>query len=120
MRLGGRRTVSLVAIYAIALHAILWGIAPMAAGPAADPFSVICHSDASVPAEQSPASPAPMHACDHCNLCSIATSPAALGSVLAGQLAPARLLQVLQPVSAGVRGHLATTPNLARGPPLFV
>ena len=43
MRLG-RRSISWVAIYAIALHAILWGVAPMAAAPASDPFSVICHS----------------------------------------------------------------------------
>jgi len=117
MRRGGRWIASVVAIYAIALHAILWGVAPMAAGPAADPFSVICHSEASAPVEQSPTAPA--HACDHCNLCSAAPAPAALNSIPVGQLAPARLLQVLQPASMAVRGHLATTPHLARGPPAF-
>jgi hypothetical protein len=118
MRLGGRRVVSVLAIYAIALHAILWGVAPMAAGPSVDPFSVICHSEAT-PAEQSPATPAPAHACDHCNLCSAAPAPAALNSVVTDWLAPARLLQILQPATAAVRGHLATTPHLARGPPVF-
>jgi hypothetical protein len=111
----------LVAIYAIALHAILWGVAPMAAGPSADPFSVICHSEPAAPDQQSPASqvPAPAHVCDHCTLCGAAAAAAALDSVVTGQLAPARLLHVMPPASAGVRGHLATTPNLARGPPPF-
>jgi hypothetical protein len=53
-------------------------------------------------------------------LCGASHAPATLNSVAAGQLAPARLLHVMQPVSAGLRGHLATTPNLARGPPAFV
>ena len=109
----------MLAIYAIALHAILWGVAPMAAGPTADPFSVICHSEAATPDEQSPANPTHTHVCDHCNVCSGAPTPAALNAVVTEQLAPARLLQVLQPLSAEPRGHLATTPHLARGPPAF-
>jgi hypothetical protein len=91
----------------------------MAAGAAADPFSVICHSEAGAPAEQAPAAPAHTQACDHCNLCSAAPASAALVPVFAGQLAPARLLQILRPVSAALAGHLATTPKLARGPPQF-
>ena len=118
MRLG-RRSISWVAIYAIALHAILWGVAPMAAAPASDPFSVICHSEAASPAGQAPAAPAHTQACDHCNLCSAGPATAALVPVFAGQLAPARLLQILRPVSAALAGHLATTPKLARGPPPF-
>jgi hypothetical protein len=92
------------------------------AGSAVDPFSVICHSEAPATADQpAPASPAsaPTHACDHCNLCNAAGPPAALDSVLAAQLAPARLLHVLRPASAAVRDHLATTHNRARGPPAF-
>src|SRR4029077_1761286 len=117
MRPGGRRITGVVAIYAIALHAILWGVAPMATGPSADTSSVICHSE--TPAEQSPASPAHSQSCDHCTLCSAAAAPAALNSAAVAQLAPARLLQVLRPASAAAYGRLATTPHLARGPPAF-
>jgi Protein of unknown function (DUF2946) len=124
MRTGVRQIVSLVAIWAVALHALLFGVAPMLAGGSAgsDPFAIICHSDAQsvAPAEQVPDRPdsVPGQACDHCNLCSVSASPVPV-SVLAGQLAPMRLLQLLQPVSAAVRSHLAITPHLARGPPNF-
>jgi hypothetical protein len=119
MRLSGRRNISWLAIIAVALHAILWGVAPMAAAPSTDPFFVICHSGAATPDQPAPANPSHSQACDHCTLCAAANAPATLDAVLAGQLAPARLLHVLRPVSAGVRGHLATTPNFARGPPAF-
>jgi hypothetical protein len=119
MRLGGKRIISLVAISAIALHAILWGVAPLA-GPTLDPFSVICHSDSAAPAEQTPTGPAPTQLCDHCTLCSAVNASATLDFVFAGQLVPARLLQILRPASMALRGHLTTAPNLARGPPLFV
>jgi DUF2946 family protein len=121
MRVGGRRALSVVAIYAIALHTILWSaLAPQIAGSQLDPFSVICHSETqTAPVGQTPENPAPTptHACDHCNLCSTGAAPASLVSVFAVQLAPVRLLQVLQPASAAMGGHLATAPNLARGPP---
>jgi hypothetical protein len=122
MRIGGRRILSVVAIYAIALHAVLWSaVAPQIAAAALDPFSVICHSDAASPGEQTPANApsAPSHACDHCNLCSAAASPAALVATFAGEIEPAPLLQILQPASAAPGGHLATAPKLARGPPQF-
>ena len=46
MRIGLRKVVSWVAIYAVALHVILLGTASVAGNAAAavDPFSVICHS----------------------------------------------------------------------------
>ena len=125
MRASVRQTVSLVAIYAVALHAILFGLAPvLAAGSAAgDPFAIICHSDAQgiAPAEQAPSVPdiIPGNACDHCILCSASTPPM-LESMFAGQLSPTRLLQVLHPVSAAVRTRPAITLHLARGPPNFV
>ena len=124
MRASFRQVVSLVAIYAVALHAIFFGVAPVFAGRAAasDPFAIICHGDALLvaPAEQAPGRPdiIPGHACDHCNLCSVSASPVLI-SVLAGQLTPMRLLQVLQPASTAVRSQLAITPHLARGPPNF-
>jgi hypothetical protein len=118
----GLRPVSFAAIYAVALHTILLGIVPVVASAsvAGDPFSIICHSDAQPrgAAEQAPGGPdiVPGHACDHCNLCS--ASPAlVLDFVFAGQLAPTRLLQVLQPASTAARSHFAVTLHLARGPP---
>ena len=124
VRIGVRRALSLAAIYVIALHTILLGLVPVSAGESVvgDPLSVICHSDAqaAAPAEQAPGRSdiIPGHACDHCNLCSVSASPVLI-SVLAGQLTPMRLLQVLQPVSTAVRSQLAITPHLARGPPNF-
>ena len=63
MRIGVRQAVSWAAIYAIALRAILLGVAPVVVGgPAAeDPFSIICHSDGQdlAPTEQPPARASP-------------------------------------------------------------
>jgi hypothetical protein len=123
MWMGVRRIPSLLAIYAIAMHTILWGAGPLTATPALDPFSVICHSvaPAGLADQNAPVAPdrAPTHACDHCNLCSAIAPPAELDYVLAGQLAPAPLLQLLRPVSTAARSSLAITPKLARGPPTF-
>ena len=124
VRMGVRRALSLAAIYVVALHTILLGLVPVPAGESVvdDPLSIICHSDAQAvaPAEQAPGRPdiIPGHACDHCNLCSASAAPV-LRSVLAGQLAPMRQLQVLLPASTAARSHLAITPHLARGPPNF-
>jgi hypothetical protein len=119
MRLGGRRAIGLVAIVAIALHAMLWGVAtPMAAGAPLDPFSVICHSGAQTPADQSPEAPAPSSSCDHCNVCAAAAAPpATLDRIAAGQLLPAKLLHVMRPAVSTVRDGLASNPHQARGPP---
>jgi hypothetical protein len=124
MRASIRQIVSLVAIYAIALHAILLGVAPVLAGGSAagDPFAIICHGDAqgTAPAEQAPSGPdiIPGYACDHCILCSASTPPI-LESIFAGQLSPTRLVQVLQLTSNAARSHLAITLHIARGPPIF-
>ena len=123
MRLQLRRSVTWLAIYAVALHAILLGLAPISANSAtADPFSVICLHNAgtSLPAERQPSGLVPGHACEHCNLCSAAAPPPEPGLVMIGTLTPARLLQVLRPVSTAPGAGVAFRPNLARGPPLFV
>lgn len=122
MRAGSRRIFSLTAAFAIALHTVLWAaVAPMAATAAVDPFTVICHSEASGPAEQAPdqGTFVPGHACDHCNLCSAATPPAVPDAVVLDQLAPAELLQVLYPVSLARRDGTAASLHRARGPPSF-
>jgi hypothetical protein len=118
MRLGGRRILSVVAIYAIALHAILWGAAaPMAAAPSADPFSIICHNAAGAADEQSPATPS--QACDHCTLGTTAAPPPAPGFALIGSLTPARVLQILTPASDSSSGSATGNSTSARGPPRF-
>ncbi len=120
IRAGGRRTISLVAILAIALHAVLWGAVATPAAAATDPFTVICHSEAPAPADQTPADQAPSHsqACDHCNLCSATpTALSGLDGAFAGYLTPAKLLHVMRPAPVVRRDGVASNPKLARGPP---
>ncbi len=120
MRAGIRRTAGVVATIAIALHTILWAaVAPFSA-PTVDPFTVICHSEASAPAEQTPANsaPQPAHACDHCNLCN-AMAPPVPPNALSGALVPARVLRVLRPTALTPHRDVAADPKLARGPPAF-
>jgi hypothetical protein len=123
MRIGLQRMVSWVAIYAVALHVILLGIASVAANTSAavDPFSVICHSvaHAGAASDEAPTNPnlKPGHACDQCNLCSAAAPPPAPDVALNVDLKPVRILRVLRPVSAPARTSVTSDPKLARGPP---
>jgi hypothetical protein len=121
MRARINRCLSVVAIFAIALHGVLLGLAPLAAS-AGDPFSIICHSGASAQTgdEQAPSnSGRTPQGCEHCNLCNAAAPPTALNAVVVGQLIPARLPQILQPASAVATAGLAASPKLAQGPPAF-
>lgn len=113
------KSVSWVACFAIAMHAILFGVPMAAAGAAVDPFTVICHSEpAAAPAsEQAPPQHTPSQACDHCSSCTVAASAPAPDAILAGHLAPPSLLHVLTPRSHAARAHLAATQHSARGPP---
>ena len=120
MRAGIRQIAGVTAAIALALHTILWvAVAPLAA-PAVDPFSVICHSDASAVTDQAPNNGVlpPTHACDHCSLCS-AIAPPVPFNVLSATLAPARVLQVLRPAAITPRRDIDADPKLARGPPAF-
>jgi hypothetical protein len=111
-----RRTVSVLAIYAVALHTILGGGLFAAAG--ADPFQVICHSEAA-PIDNAPATPAKV--CDHCTLCNATAAGAPpLNLAAIAQLTPPRLLHVLHPVTDAARSAPFFQPNLARGPPSLV
>ena len=118
MRAVLRRITAGMAVYAIALHTILWAAAVPLAGPSVDPFSVFCHSEAGSPAEQAPADGnfAPAHACDHCNLCT-AVAPPVPSATLADYLAPARVLKVLLPLDVPRHDDFAADPKRARGPP---
>jgi DUF2946 family protein len=120
MRVSIKRIVGVAATIAIALHTILWATVGPFAAPAIDPFTVICHSEASAPADQAPGNGTPpaAHACDHCNLCS-AIAPPVLLNTLSSTLAPARVLQVLRPAAVTPRRDVAADPKLARGPPAF-
>ncbi|WP_425115856.1 hypothetical protein [Bradyrhizobium sp.] len=112
----------MLAAIAVVVHTALWAaLAPLAASPIVDPFTIICHSETSAPAEQTPA-PGPLmpaHACDHCNLCSAATPPLARDTVLAARFEPVRTLQVLRPINIARHNDVAADPKLARGPPAF-
>jgi len=123
MRLGGKRILSWVAIYAIALHVILLGLAPavIASAPAFDPLSPICHSlSADQASNEVPGKPdlVPGHACEHCNLAMAYAPPVAPHDAVAGVLAPTRVLDVLRPASAAPIALNVASLNLARGPPL--
>lgn len=118
MRSGWQKIGGILAIYAVALHAILMGLIPVGAfGTTTDPFSVICHSAPVGQADQGPGIPEPDHACEHCNLCSVLATPPAPSAPLAGNLVPARVLNLLTPLSTAARTSLASDPKLARGPP---
>jgi hypothetical protein len=119
---GIRRFLSVATAIAVATHTVLWtALAPLAASSAVDPFTVICHSETSIPAEQTPA-PAPFspgHACDHCNLCSAAAPPLTPDTILTTRFMPVRILQVLRPANFARHDNDAADPKLARGPPAF-
>ena len=116
MRTGIRQFLSMASAFAIAMHTVLWvAVAPLAAIQAIDPFTVICHSETSAPAEQ-----APGHACDHCNLCSAVAPPTAPVTALTARFEPVRTLGILRPVNVLRRDDVAADPKLARGPPAFV
>jgi hypothetical protein len=114
--------VTVLALYAMALHVLLAAFAPVAAGAGTnvDPFSVICHSGASdISGDSAPLHPAllPGKACEHCNLCSAAAPPPAPDVAFDIQFAPACVLHVLRPDNMPAPGGIAFEPKLARGPP---
>ena len=120
MWLALRRSVTVLAIYTVALHTTLWGIAPAHSALPVDPLSVICHSEASAPANPTPIhGPLSSASCDHCNLCSAATPPVPLETALAIRFEPARTLRVLRPVNLARHDGIASDSKLARGPPAF-
>ena len=120
-----KRLLSILAITAIAMHTVLWGgtAARGSAMVAADPFSVICHSGGSddAVADQSPTAPllAPSHACDHCNLCGSAPSPAVSPPAVVTQLLPSRPAHALTPASTIQRAGFDVVLKGARGPPVL-
>jgi hypothetical protein len=121
MRARFRQILGTAAAFALALQTALWGIAPMAAALAIDPFSVICHSQASAPTDPATdrAPLSPTHACDHCNLCNASGPQLPPNTPLVGHFAPSRALHVLCPVDTAPRSDRVIHSSLARGPPAF-
>ena len=118
MRVILRQAVTLLAIYAVALHVVLLGFAPIEANASVDPFSVICHSIADSQGDEAPKSGLiPGHACEHCTLCNMIAPPPAPDVALDVTLTPALVLAVLRPASTSVRAGVTSDPKLARGPP---
>jgi len=112
----------MLAAYTIALHTVLWvAVAPFTVAPSVDPFTVICHSEASAPIDPTPTHGpfAPAHACDHCNLCSAVTLLPAPDTLPIARIEPVRTLRVLHPVNIARHDDIAADPKLARGPPVF-
>jgi hypothetical protein len=121
MRVLGRRILGWVAIYAVAMHTLLAGVAPVFAATqdSFDPSTFICLHDAGGgdPANTQPSGLVPGHACEHCNLCSAVAPPPAPDVAFMINLAPARVLHVLRPVSGPPHCGVSSDPKLARGPP---
>lgn len=121
MRVWLRRSVGLLAIYAIALTTILSVAAPPTAGAAFDPFSVICHSGTDTTAaatEKAPAQQSPAKACDHCTLCNAAPVAAiAFDGFVIGVLTPAKPPRAARPAVSVSHDDIGGSPRQAQGPP---
>ena len=115
MRVWLRRSVSLLAIYAIALTTILSVAAPASAGAAFDPFSVICHSGtdtAAATTETAPAQPSPATLCNAAPVAAIAFD----GFVI-GVLTPAKPPRAPRPAVSVSHDDIGGSPRQAQGPP---
>ncbi len=108
----------MLAIYAVALHVVLLGLAPISANAAVDPFSVICHSVTNVQGDEAPKSGLiPGHACEHCNSVQHGRTSAGAGCGARRNLgARARLGCPSPGIDPGTAG-VTSDPKLARGPP---
>ena len=111
-----RRTIAIVAAYAVALQALLLAFVPMAAAPLSGPFAILCSHDSADGTGQPARHDLPCAA-----LC------AALGHGVSGPLPPGvvtlvaelRLFTALAPTGPWALPPIAgTDPHAPRGPPL--
>ena len=79
-----RKSAALVAVYSIALQAVLWGFAP-AGHFGFDPFAIVCTADGS--GDHAPALPQHRSDCDAC-LAACGSSPALVPASAAFSLVP--------------------------------
>jgi hypothetical protein len=122
MRSMWRRTITLVALYAVSLHIVLLGFLPAAAAGSApvDSFAIICHTIApSQPGEppQGSLQYLPGRAIDHCDLASAVGLPPSPEEFFKVDLRRTCLVDVLRPHTAPEQKSLVYPANLIRGPP---
>lgn len=124
MRRFWQRSVTLVALYAVALHVILLGFLPVnsAASAALDPFAIICQTTgpAAAPGKPPPGTLKylPGRAIDYCNFCASVAPPPPPDLAFHIDFRMARVLHVLRPIATRVQTGLTFDPKLIRGPPL--
>lgn len=115
---------TVVALYAMALHVMLAAFAPLAANniAAVDPFSVICHSTGAPSAgdtgSQHPGL-IPGKACEHCNLCSAVAPPPPSDLAVDVEFTPHIVRPTIAAGDVPPRIGVTADPKLARGPPSF-
>jgi len=118
-----RRSVTLVALYTVALHIVLLGFLPAGVGSFSpiDPFAIICHtaSPSEHPGEppQGSLQYLPGRAIDRCDLSSVVGLPPTPEASFKVELQPTRLLDVLRPDTAPEQKSPVYPANLIRGPP---
>ena len=110
-----RKSAALVAVYSIALQAVLWGFAP-AGHFGFDPFAIICTADGS--GDHAPSLPQHRSGCDAC-LAACGSSPALVPASVAFSLVlfpdgPKRLTSPVEAPSLQPRHP----PQEARAPPI--
>jgi hypothetical protein len=123
MRSACQRSVTLVALYAVALHIVLLGFLPAGFGTFSpiDPFAIICHTVG--PAEHPGEPPQgslqylPSRAIDRCDLSSAVGLPPSPEAFFKVALQPTRLLDLLRPHRALAQKSPVYPANLIRGPP---
>lgn len=120
MRIGVKKTISWMAIYAVAIRVVLLGIVPIGthAPGNIDPFFVICHSASQSDGQTLPDSALiPGSACDHCTLCGVTAPPSA--PVVASLHSIVFYPVETQPIAnvVAIRPVTINTQELPRGPP---
>jgi hypothetical protein len=124
MRVIWRRSVTILALYAVVLHVILLGFLPGSSGVFAtiDPFSIICHTigPTEKPGEPPPGTVqfVPGRAIDQCDLCTAIYPPPAPDIAVNIDFKSLRVLRVLRPQSMPARSSLVFDSMFIRGPPL--
>src|SRR6185312_2639130 len=115
--------VTLVALYAMALHVLLAAFAPIASGKGAsvDPFTVICHSGPESSGDTGAKHPAliPGKACEHCNLCSAVAPPPPSSLAIDVEFTPTIVRPIIDTGNLPSRTGIAANSKFARGPPPF-
>src|SRR5712664_3984829 len=114
-----RRTITLIAAYAIALQAILAGVLPAQAIHPADTAGVICHTaSGAAPSTDTEDETGRGGHGSHCTLCAIAPPlPPARSDVARPVLHPTEQLAVAKPAPVVLARPIHSRPGKPRDPP---